>query len=82
MGGVAEASQLGCRIVAVPRIKGIEHYHDQSQLVRALESQKVVLGCYDIEELPALIKKAHDFDFKPIVKGDASDIINCFIASI
>ena len=81
-GGVAEASCLGCRIVAVPRIKGVEHYHDQVQLIKALEEQDVLLGCYDISLLPEIIKKARTFKFKPIVRGDASALINDFIASI
>ena len=78
-GGIAEASLLGCRIVAVPRIKGIEHYHDQIQLIEALESQGVLLGCYDIEELPKIVEKAKTYNFQPIKKGDAGKVINEFI---
>ena len=68
--------------MAVPRIKGVEHYHDQVQLIKALEEQDVLLGCYDISLLPEIIKKARTFKFKPIVRGDASALINDFIASI
>ena len=78
-GGIAEASLLGCHIVAVPRIKGIEHYHDQIQLIEALESQGVLLGCYDIEELPKIVEKAKTYNFQPINKGDAGKVINEFI---
>lgn len=78
-GGIAEASMLECRIVAVPRIKGIEHYHDQIQLIKALESQGVLLGCYNIEELPTIVEKAKTYNFRPIKKGDAGKIINEFL---
>ena len=81
-GGIAEASLLGARIVAVPRIKGIEHYHDQIQLIKALESQGVLLGCYDTEELQDIVKKANTYNFQPIKKGDAGEVINDFIRNL
>lgn len=81
-GGIAEASLLECRIVAVPRIKGVEHYHDQIQLIKALERQDVLLGCYDVEELPSIVEKARKYNFQPIKKGDAGEIINEFIKSL
>lgn len=79
-GGIAEASALGCRIVCVPRIEGIEHYHDQTQLVRVLEKEGILLGCYDISELPKLVSVALNQEFTKIKTGDASDVINSFIA--
>ena len=81
-GGISEASEMGVRIVVVPRIKGIEHHHDQEQLVRALEADGVLLGCYDTKELPGIIEKAKSFDYKPIKRGDASKIINDFLNSL
>lgn len=78
-GGIAEASILGCKIVAVPRIIGEEHYHDQIQLVKALENNGVLLGCYNIAELPVLLEKAKTWRFKQIKKGDAGKVINDFI---
>ena len=81
-GGISEASDMGVRIVAIPRINGIEHHHDQEQLVRALEAECVLLGCYDIADLPEIIKKARMFDYKPIKRGDASKFINDFLDSL
>lgn len=78
-GGIAEASSMGCRIVCVPRIEGIEHYHDQTQLVRALEKEGILTGCYDISELSGLVSEAKDRVFTKIKTGDASDVINSFI---
>lgn len=78
-GGISEASEMGVRIVVIPRINGVEHHHDQEQLVRALEAEGVLLGCYDTKELPDIIEKAKSFDYKPIKRGDASKIINDFL---
>lgn len=81
-GGISEASALGVRIVVIPRIKDIEHHHDQAQLVKALEAEGVLLGCYDTKELPAVIQKAKTFNYKPIKRGDASKIINDYLNSL
>lgn len=81
-GGISEASDMGVRIVVIPRIKGVEHHHDQEQLVRALEAEGVLLGCYDTKDLPSIIEKAKSFDYKPINRGDASKTINDFLNSL
>ena len=81
-GGISEASEMGVRIVVIPRINGVEHHHDQEQLVRALVAEGVLLGCYDTKELPDIIEKAKSFDYKPIKRGDASKIINDFLNSL
>ncbi len=75
-GGMSEASDLGCRIVAVPRIKGVEHNHDQEQLVRQIEKESIVVGLYDVSELSEKIELAKQFNFKPINRGSATKIIN------
>lgn len=75
-GGISEASGLACRIVAVPRISGLEHNHDQFQLVQELEKSGVVIGVYEIQNLSAKIKEARSFNFQPIKKGSATEIIN------
>lgn len=74
-GGMEEAIDLGKRIVAVPRIEGIEHIHNQEQLVKKLDSLGCIVGCYDIKDLPACIDKAKSFKFKPLQKGRATEII-------
>lgn len=81
-GGISEASDIGCKIVAVPRIKGLEHYHDQEQLVRELEKYDICLGCYDTGKLLDIVIKARNYHFKPIVHGNASGIINEFIIKL
>ena len=75
-GGISEASDMSCKIVVVPRKNGIEHNHDQDQLVRKLEQMGVVLAVYDISELAASIDSAKSHQFKPIVRGNASKIIS------
>lgn len=74
-GGMEEAIDLGKRIVAVPRIEGDEHIHNQEQLVRKLESLGCVVGCYDIKDLPLCIEKAKTYNFKPLKKGAAAGLI-------
>ncbi len=81
-GSISTASELGVRIVAFPRFKGIEHHHDQFQLVKALEEMGVCLGCYDEKDLTAIVEKAKSYRFLPIKRGSATDIINSFISSI
>lgn len=80
--GVSEASDMGCKVIAVPRRKGEEHYHDQGQLIRKLEEDGVCLGCYDTANLIDLMIKAKIYPFKPIKRGDASKVINDFISSL
>lgn len=81
-GSMSEASDLGVKMVVLPRIKGIEHHHDQEQLVKALEKEGIVLGCYDVRDLKQLIEKAKTYEYKPIKRGDASKIINDFLNSL
>lgn len=81
-GSISEASDLGCKIVAIPRLRGKEHNHDQWQLVKALEQSNVLFCCDDEQDLPALVEKARSHEFSPIQYGDASKIINDFIARI
>lgn len=70
-GAMREAIDKRQRVVAVPRIEGLEHIHDQEQVVRKLESLGCVIGVYDIHELNNAIEKAKNFDFKPLVRGNA-----------
>ena len=81
-GSISEASDLGCKIVAMPRIKGKEHNHDQWQLVKALEHANVLFCCENEKDLPALVEQARTHQFSPIQYGDASKVINEFISSL
>jgi UDP-N-acetylglucosamine transferase subunit ALG13 len=75
-GAISEASNLGCKIVSVPRILNTEHNHDQFQLVEALEKHGVLLGVYDIKELAIILEKARSYVFLQIIRGNAKEIIN------
>ena len=81
-GAMSEASDMGVRTVVIPRINGVEHFHDQVQLVKALEENGVVVGCYDTKDLWTLIEKAKTYSFKPIKRGNASNLINEFLDSL
>ena len=74
-GYMEEAIDLVKRIVAVPRIEGAEHIHNQEQLVRKLDNLGCVIGCYDISQLADCIEKAKNFNFMPLQKGSATEII-------
>jgi len=74
-GGISEAIDLQKRIVVVPRIEGKEHIHNQEQLVKKLESLGCVIAVYNIKDLSAKIELAKTFNFKPLKRGKASDII-------
>lgn len=71
-GAMQEAIDKGYRVIAVPRIEGLEHIHDQEQVVRKLDSLGCIIGVYDIKDLPSAIEKARNFKFKPLIRGNAS----------
>lgn len=74
-GAICEAVDDGKRVVAVPRIEGIEHIHDQEQIVRKMDSMGCIIGVFDIKDLPNAVEKARTFDFKPLVRGNAHVIV-------
>lgn len=74
-GAMLQCIEKGYRVVAVPRIEGVEHVHDQEQVVRKLDSLGCVIGVYDIKDLPTAIEKAKYYDFKPLEKGNANIIV-------
>lgn len=73
-GGMCEAVDKGKRVVVIPRINGVEHVHDQGQVVRKMEQLGCVLGVYDTKDLPNVIEKARTYIFKPLKRGNASII--------
>ena len=73
-GALRESIDMGKRIVAVPRIEGPEHVHDQEQIVRKLEKEGCVLAVYDIKDLPSKIEEAKTFKFRPLNHGSAKII--------
>ncbi len=75
-GGIEEAVDKGKHCVVVPRIEGLEHIHNQEQLVRKLDSLGCIIGCFDVNTLAACIEKAKDMQVTPLQKGDATGIIN------
>lgn len=81
-GSISEASGMGVKIIAFPRRKGIEHYHDQIQLVRALDNLGCLIGCYDEKQLPELVEKAQNFTPKQLPKGSAKEVLTEFFESL
>ena len=78
-GTIAECLEMDKRIVAVPRQVGTEHNHPQEELVRALEKRGYLLGVYSIEKLHETIQAARTQEFQPLVRGDASGVINGYL---
>jgi len=81
-GTISECLKMGKRVVAVPRIKGVEHSHSQAEVVRALEAEGCLLAVYDVKELGEAVFKARTFEFEPLRRGDASKVINRFIVRL
>ena len=74
-GAISEAMEQGKKIVVIPRRNGTEHIHDQFQLIRKLDELQCVIGVFDENDLSDAIKKAENFEFKKIKKGNAEHII-------
>lgn len=81
-GTISESIMAGKKVIAVPRIVGLEHNHPQEEVVRELEKLGCLVGCYDIEQLPALIEKVKTMEMKPLVRGNAGAIINDFLSKL
>lgn len=75
-GAMCEAIDKRKRIIAVPRIEGVEHIHNQEQVVRKLEELGCVIGVYDIKNLPQAIELAKTYNFKPLVRGNCDILIS------
>lgn len=75
-GAMCECIDKGKRVIAVPRIEGVEHIHDQEQVVRKLDSLGCIIGLYDVKGLAEAIEKARTFLFKPLKRGKADIIID------
>jgi len=74
-GAMSECVDRGKSVVAVPRIEGPEHIHDQEQAVRKLEELGCVIGVYDIRDLPSAIARARSFVPRPLQRGDGARAI-------
>lgn len=81
-GSISEAIELGKRIVSIPRRVGQECNHPQEEVVRRLEAEGCLIGCYDTSMLPEIVVRARAFNFQPLKKGTAEPIINNFIAAL
>lgn len=75
-GGIEEAVDCGKKCVVLPRIEGVEHVHNQEQLVRKLDELGCIVGCYDEKDLETCLCKAMTMRVKPLKKGDATREIN------
>lgn len=80
-GTIEECLELGKKVIAVPRIMGIEHFHSQDDIVIALEKSGNILGVYDINKLEEAIEISKVFNPIPLKKGSAKEIILKFINS-
>lgn len=81
-GTISESIMAGKKVIAVPRIVGVEHNHPQEEVVRVLERLGCLLGCYDIETLSLKIEEARKKEFQKLVRGNAASVINLFLKSI
>lgn len=81
-GTISECLKKGKRVIAVPRVKGIENNHPQDELVKALEALGCIIGVYDISDLENSISKAREFEPKPLPKGNINQVINEFIKKV
>lgn len=77
-GAMCECIDKGKRIIVAPRIEGIEHLHDQEQVVRKLDSLNCIIGLYDMADLPMAIEKARSFSFKQLNRWNANIIMETF----
>lgn len=75
-GGIEEAVDLGKKCVVIPRIEGIEHIHNQEQLVKKMDDLGCIVGCFDEKNLKECVLKAIKMKVQPIIKGDATAFIN------
>ena len=81
-GAISEAMEMHKKIVVIPRYDQTEHIHDQFQLIRKLDTLGCVIGVFDEKELAASVKRAEDFNFQQLIKGNAEliirDSLNCW----
>ena len=75
-GGIEEAVDCGKRCVVIPRIEGLEHIHNQEQLVRKMDALGCIIGCFDENKLESCVERALTMEVKPLKKGDATESIN------
>lgn len=81
-GTIRECLDLGKVVVAVPRRAGIEHHHDQAELVRALEEGGHLLAVYDAAELAGTVARAASFQPQPLPRGQVAAIVAEFLGGL
>lgn len=66
-GIIVTAIKRGKKVIAVPRLKRYgEHVDDhQIQLIRQFDEQKLIIPCYDLDELGSKLAQLADFPFQP-----------------
>lgn len=74
-GAISEAMEKRKRVVAMPRIEGIEHNHNQIQIVKKLDSLGCIIGVFNEDDLPKKIQEARTHKFKQLNKGNAEGLI-------
>jgi len=81
-GTISECLRLGKKVVAVPRIQGIEHNHPQEELVRALDNGGHLIGVYEIEKLPEAVARARTFVGNRLIRGRVPSLIKAFMETV
>ncbi len=81
-GTISECLDKNKKLIAVPRLLGLEHNHPQKELVNALAIQGCLLAVYEISNLENTIAKARSFTPRPLQRGSASTVINDFLSTI
>ena len=74
-GSLSQCISLGKRLIAVPRIHGLEVNHDQEQLVKKLEELKCLIGVYDLKNMESAIEHARVSTFSPLPRGNINNIL-------
>lgn len=74
-GAMLECIDAGKKVIAVPRIEGLEHIHNQEQVVRKLDKLGCVIGVYDIAQLPRAIERARTFTPCSLERGNGANVI-------
>lgn len=80
-GTISECLTKHKLIVAVPRIKGIEHNHSQLELVQELEEMGCLLAVYNEKLLLQAVITIKQREFKGIPRGNAAEYINDFLSN-
>ena len=81
-GTISECLRAHKPVVAVPRLAGSEHNHDQDELVAVLERMNAVIAVRDCACLEDAIRRARTHVFSWPQRGEAHTTINNFLRKV